>query len=89
MPAIIIMFKPTEDRIACQLIPDDSGLIEIVRSEDREDLCRARVLAVGPQCHTVQADHVILVPRWACHETEVDAQPLTLTREAEVLAIVG
>lgn len=84
------MFKPTEDRIACQIIDDsEQNGIKVIRNDDRERLWRARVIAVGPDCHSVQADHIILVPDWAIHEIEVDTVPISITREAEVLAIVN
>lgn len=84
------MFVPTEDRIAGQLIDDsEQNGLKVVRHDNREDLVRVKVLAVGPDCHSVKANHTILVPRWAIHEIEVDAKPLSLTREAEVLAIIN
>lgn len=58
-------FQPTQDRIACQLIDEsitDSGL-KLVSFDNREDLCQAKVLAVGPDCRYVQPDQTILVFR--------------------------
>lgn len=85
------MFRPTQDRIALQLIDESttaSGL-KLVSFDNREDLCQAKVLAVGPDCRYVQPDQTILVFRYSTWEIEVDEKPLTLTREAEIIAIVG
>lgn len=83
------MFKPTEDRIACRIIDEsDRNGIKVVLHDQREQLVKAKVIAVGPECRDVQVGHNILVPMWALHEIEVEAAPINITREAEVLVII-
>jgi co-chaperonin GroES (HSP10) len=86
-------FQPTEDRIACHLIDGsvtESGL-QIIRHDLREEMMEATVISVGPDCLSVKAGDTILLPRYSTADLdiEIEGQPLSLTRESEVIAILN